>query len=49
MGDERRLDEAAVQRGVWRRDQGERGRAVDREGRDLDRGEGGAWQARGRR
>ena len=46
LGDERRNERAALARHRRERQQGERGRAVDFQGRDLDRSQGGAFNAR---
>ncbi len=46
--DEARRVSEGVQRAGRRREDGSRGRMVDLQGRELDRGAGGAWQARRR-
>ena len=48
LGDARRNEARTLERRRRERQQGERGRAVDFQGRDLDRAAGGAFHA-GRR
>ena len=48
LGDERRHEAEALERSRRERQEGERGRAVDLQGRDLDRGAGQAFSTRRR-
>ena len=48
LGDERRREEQALDRSRRERQEGERGRVVDLQGRDVDLGTGGAFSTRRR-